>query len=292
MPPVRMAMSSSMAFLRSPKPGGLHGGHMEGAADLVDDERRQGFAFDVFGNDQERFAHLGDLLQNGKKVLHAADLLFIDEDQGIFEFNFHLLGIGNKIGGDIAAVKLHPFHDLQFGLQAFGLFHGDDAFLADLFHRLGDDFADGLVIIGGDGADLGDLLLVLGRLAHLLEFCHDHVNGLVDSALDVHRIAPGGHGLGAFAEDRLGQNGGGGGAVAGNIACLAGYFLHHLGAHIFELVFKFDLFGDGHAVLGDSRCAEALSIMTFRPLGPRVTLTASARVLTPLRIDFLASSSY
>jgi hypothetical protein len=35
-----------------------------------------------------------------------------------------------------------------------------------------------------------------------------------------------------------------------------------------------------------------LSRITFLPFGPRVTFTASARVFTPLRIDFRASSSY
>src|SRR5512136_1367054 len=35
-----------------------------------------------------------------------------------------------------------------------------------------------------------------------------------------------------------------------------------------------------------------LSMITLRPLGPRVTLTASASALTPSRIDFLATSSY
>ena len=230
---------------------------MEGAADLVDHEGRQGFAFDVLGDDQERTAHLGDLLQNRKEVLHAADLLFIDEDQTVFEFDLHLLGVRHEIGGEIAAVELHPFDDLQFGLEPFGLFHGDDAFLADLFHRLGDDRADGLVIVRGNGAYLGDLLGVLGRLAHLLELFDDHVDGLVDSPLHVHRVAPGGHALRAFAEDRLGKNRGGGGSVAGDIARLAGDFLHHLGAHVLELVLKFDLFGDRHAVLGDVRCAVA-----------------------------------
>ena len=33
---------------------------------------------------------------------------------------------------------------------------------------------------------------------------------------------------------------------------------HHLGAHVLELVGKLDLLGDGHAVLGDARRAEAL----------------------------------
>jgi hypothetical protein len=45
------------------------------------------------------------------------------------------------------------------GLEALGLLDRDDAVLADLLHRLGDEVADLGVVVGGDGADLGDLLL-------------------------------------------------------------------------------------------------------------------------------------
>jgi len=56
-PPVRTAMSSSMAFLRSPKPGLLRP-HLEAAAQLVDDKRREYFAVDVLGHDDEWAAGL------------------------------------------------------------------------------------------------------------------------------------------------------------------------------------------------------------------------------------------
>ena len=76
-------------------------------------------------------------------------------------------------------------------------------------------------------------------------------HGLVDAALDLHRVVPGGHELGALAVDGLGQHGGGGGAVTGDVGGLGGDFLDELGAHVLELVFEFDFLGDGDAVLGD-----------------------------------------
>ena len=39
---------------------------------------------------------------------------------------------------------------------------------------------------------------------------------------------------------------------------LRGDFVDHAGAHVLVLVFQLDLLGDGHAVLGDGRRAEAL----------------------------------
>ena len=43
--------------------GGLDGGDLERAAELVDDEGGEGFAFDVFGDDEQRLAVLGGLAQ-------------------------------------------------------------------------------------------------------------------------------------------------------------------------------------------------------------------------------------
>ncbi len=56
----------------------------------------------------------------------------------------------------------------------------------------------------------------------------------------------------------MGEDGGGGGAVAGGVIGLGGDFAHHLRAHVLELVFELDLLGDGDAVLGDAGSAERL----------------------------------
>ena len=88
-PPVRMAMSSSMALRRSPKPGAFTAQHVERAAELVDHERGEGFAFDVFGDDQQRLAGVDDRFEHGDEVLDAGDLLLVDEDVGVFEHALH-----------------------------------------------------------------------------------------------------------------------------------------------------------------------------------------------------------
>ena len=100
--------------------------------------------------------------------------------------------------------------------------------------------------------------LSLTFLAILARCADGGLDGLVDAALDADRVRAGGDVLQAFAVDRLGQNGRGGGAVAGDVAGLAGDFADHLGAHVFVGVFQFDFLGDGHAVLGDGRGAEFL----------------------------------
>ena len=61
----------------------LHSHHLQDAADGVHHQRSQGFAFDVFGNDQQGTASLGNLLQRGQQVADVADLLVEQQHEGL-----------------------------------------------------------------------------------------------------------------------------------------------------------------------------------------------------------------
>ena len=58
----------------------LHGRNLEAAAQLVDDERRQRFAFDFFGDDEQRTSRLHHRFQDRQHRLQAGELLLVDED--------------------------------------------------------------------------------------------------------------------------------------------------------------------------------------------------------------------
>ena len=236
----------------------LHRRDLEAAAQLVDHERGERLALDVLGDDQKRLAGLHDRLEQREQLLQARELLLVDEDVGVFHLRPHLVGIGDEVRRDVAAVELHAFDDVELGLQALRLFDRDDAFVADLLHRLGEELADLLVAVGRDGADLGDLVVGGDLLGVLLEVLDDGLDREVDAALEVHRVHAGGNRLGAFLDDGGGEHGRGGGAVAGDVGGLGRDLTHHLGAHVLELVFELDLLGDGDAVLGDAGSAEAL----------------------------------
>src|SRR5579859_299722 len=192
----------------------------------------------------------------------------MDEDVGVLEHAFHALGVGHEVRREVAAVELHAFHDFQLRLHGLGFFDRDYAVLAHLLHRFRDDLADRLVIVGRDGADLCDHLAghgfrervqeALFALTVFADLASNSDHGLFDAPLEPHRVRAGSSRLHAFAEDGLCQHGGGGGAVAGNVAGLAGDFTHHLCAHVLERVLQLDLFGYGHAVLGDGRRTELL----------------------------------
>ena len=107
--------------------GGLDGCDLEAAAQLVDDERRERLAVDVLGDDQERLAGLNDGLEHGKQRLERGELLLVDENVGLLEFGQHLLGVGDEVRREIAAVELHAFDDIELGIGCLGLFDRDDA---------------------------------------------------------------------------------------------------------------------------------------------------------------------
>ena len=171
---------------------------------------------------------------------------------GILELDQHLLGIGHEIGREIAAIELHALDDFEIGIEALGFLDRNDAFISDFLHRLGNQFTDLTVVIGRDGADLRDLRVGRNLFRSQLDILDHHVDGHVDAALEVHRVHAGRDRLGAFAYNRLRQDSGRGGAVAGEIAGAGGNLLDHLRAHVLELVGKLDFLGNRDTVLGDA----------------------------------------
>ncbi len=137
----------------------LDGADLDDAAHGVDHQRGQRFAFDIFGDDQQRPTGLGDGFQHRQQFADVGDLLVVQQDVGVFQLGAQALLVVDEVRREIAAVELHAFDDIQFVVQRGAFFNGDDAFLADFFHRIGDDLADGFVGVGGDGADLGDRLV-------------------------------------------------------------------------------------------------------------------------------------
>src|SRR3954447_21616398 len=223
---------------------------LEGAADLVDDQGRERLALDVLADDDELFAALHDLLQDRKQVLDGADLAVDVEDVGLVDDGFHPLRVGDEVRRDVALVEAHTFDELELEAEGVGLLDGDDAFLADLVHGLGDHVADGLVA-GRDRGGRSDLLLGLDVLGLLGQLLADALDGVLDATLQRHRVGAGGDVAQTLADECLGEDGRGGGAVTGDVVGLLGDLFDELGTDLLERVLELDLLGDGHAVVGD-----------------------------------------
>ena len=161
----------------------------------------------------------------------------------------------DEVRGQVATVKLHSFHHFQLVLQTPAIFDRDHAFLADFFHRLSDDLADGSVGVGRNGADLGNFFTGGAGSGNFLELFSDRGNRQVDATLQIHRVHPGRDKLHPFTHDRLCQDGRGGGAIPRHVGGLAGDLPRHLRAHVLELVFKLDLLRHNDTRVGDQRRA-------------------------------------
>src|SRR3546814_4831333 len=88
------------------KARGLDSSCLQDAANVVDNQSSQSFAFDVFGHDQQRTAGLGNLFQYGKQVADVADFLVENQDIRIFQDGNLLVRIVDEVGRQIATVEL------------------------------------------------------------------------------------------------------------------------------------------------------------------------------------------
>ena len=210
---------------------------------------------------------------------------------GILEDRFLTLGVGDEVTRDVALVEAHALGELELQAEGVGLLDGDDTLVADLVHGLGDQLAD-LGVAGRDGGGGSDLLLGLDLLGRLQQRLGDLLDGLLDTALEAERVGAGRNVAQTLAHERLGQHGGGGGAVAGDVVSLLGDFLDQLCADLLVRVLQLDLLGDGHTIVGDRGGAPLLLEDDVATSGPSVTFTASARALSPRSRPRRASSSY
>ena len=80
---------------------------LEAAAQLVDDQGGERLALDVLRDDQQRSARLHHRLEEREHRLQARQLLLVEEDVGVLELGHHLVGVGDEVGREIAAVELH-----------------------------------------------------------------------------------------------------------------------------------------------------------------------------------------
>ena len=252
-------MSSSIALRRSPKPGALTAATLRPPRSLLTTRVARASPSTSSATISSGLPLWTTASSSGSSACSDGELLLVDQDVGVLELGPHLLGVGDEVGRDVAAVELHALDDVELGLEALGLLDRDHALVADLLHRLGQHLADLGVAVGRDRADLGDLL----RGRDLLRAGSARSLTTASTARSTPRLRSIGFMPAAtdFAPSRTI-------AAARMVAVvvpspamslvLRGHLAHHLRAHVLELVGELDLLGDGHAVLGDPRRAEAL----------------------------------
>ena len=160
---------------------------------------------------------LGNGFQHRQQLADVGDFLVDQQDVGVFQLDRHGVLIGDEVGREVATVELHAFDDFQLVFEAATFVNGDDAFFTYFLHRFGNDLANALVAVGRDGAYLGNGFGVGAGYRHCLDLFHRRSDRLVDAALKIHRVHTGSNAFQAFRDNRLSQNGGGGGAVTRSV---------------------------------------------------------------------------
>ena len=69
------------------------------------------------------------------------------QDVGVFQHGLHTLRIGDEVGRKEPTVELHPLDQLEGGFGRLQFLDRYDFVTPDFFHRVGDEFADSLVIV-------------------------------------------------------------------------------------------------------------------------------------------------
>ena len=233
---------------------------------------------------------LDDLLEQRQQLGQRADLAVDDEDVGVLEHRLHALGVGDEVRADVALVELHALGELELEAGGLALLDRDDAVLADLVDRLGDELAD-QGVLGGDGGDRGDLVVGLHLGGGGEQRLVDGLDGRVDADLEAHRVGAGGDGAQALVDHGLAEHGRGGGAVTRDVVGLGGDLLGELRTHVLVAGPASSI---SRAMVTPSLVMVgppyALASTTLRPFGPSVTLTALARASTPRSSERRASS--
>ena len=196
------------------------------------------------------------MFEHREQILHGRNLLVVQENVRIFESDFHAVRVRDEVRREVATVELHTFDNVEDGFSSLGFFDGDDAIVADLFHSVGEEFANFRVVVSRNRCDLGDVFLAVDLDGHLADFLDHSFDSSVHTALDVHRVCTSSDVLEAFASDCLSENGCSRGTVTSSVRSLVSDFLSHLSAEIFVCVFEFDFLSDRNAVLSDVRSTE------------------------------------
>ena len=238
----------------------LYGRYLQNAPHLVDHQRRECFAIDILGNDQQLLLRLADCLKQRNQSLIRRNFFFVNQDVTVFHLHADFVLVGDKVRRKETAVKLHTLDHFNGGLAAAPFFNRDHAIFANLKKRVGQNTANRRVVVTGDRGNLLNLFLALGvnRFGLTSNLVANRGNCLADTARESHRVKTRSNHLQTFAENSFGQNRGCRGSVASHIIGLAGRFLHQLNAEIFVRVIQFDVLSDGHTVLGHLGAAPTL----------------------------------
>ena len=177
-----------------------------------------------------------------------------------------------------------PSTTSSIGLGGLRFLDRDHAFAADLFHGVGDEFADRRVVVGRDGGDLRLLLAGRDRARHLAQRRDGGLGAAVETALDVDRAGARRDIADAVGKDRVRQDRRGAGAVADDVAGLSAAWRSICAPRFSSGSLRSNSLAIVTPSLQTIGAPHFFWISTDFDFGPSVTRTASASCVAPRRI--------
>ncbi len=140
-----MAMSSSMALRRSPKPGALTAVVFRMPRMLFTTAWRAPRRRRPSAMIRSCLPDFATCSSSGRRSRMLLIFLSCRRMYGSSSSDTLLVRIVDEVRRDVAAVELHSFDQVELVPRGPAVFDGDHTFLADLVHRLSDGLADGFV---------------------------------------------------------------------------------------------------------------------------------------------------
>jgi len=112
-PPVRMAMSSSMALRRSPKPGALTAAIFRPPRSLLTTSVARASPSTSSEMMSSGLEVCTTASRTGSMAWRLESFFLVQQDVDVLELGNHLVGVGDEVGREVAAVELHAFDDFE-----------------------------------------------------------------------------------------------------------------------------------------------------------------------------------
>ena len=249
----------------------LHCTNLQLRTQTVYNQSCQRFAIHIFCNNQQRTTGLYCRFEDRQEIFQVGNLLIINQDVRFFHFALHLLRIGNEVSREVTTVELHTFNHTDSSISTLCLFDSDNTVFGNFAHSVCNQLADNGVVVGRNGSNLLNLVIVV---THCFRLAFDRINhfgnSLVDTAFDIHRASTGSHVLQTFGYDSLSQNSSSCSTITCIITGLGSNFLYQLCAGILICVCQLNFFRYRYTIFRDVGSTEFLfddNVTTFRAEG-------------------------
>src|SRR5699024_8412928 len=111
----------------------------ESSANLVDNQSCQGFAFQVFGNNQQWFAALHDFFQDTNHVTCVGNLGSHNQNVWIFKNGFLAFTIGGEVTGNVTFIQPQTFGQFPFPPTGVRFLNTYNPFFTDFVDRFSNE---------------------------------------------------------------------------------------------------------------------------------------------------------